>query len=1407
LNEKVNSTNKDVTKITETAIDNKSGAISPTGSKQVKLRKKSPKNVDKTEHNDSEVVIDENVIDKSEKENSKISANIFGKKVSTRRSKERVRHDSSDSDVSLDWKDDPKDLDFDITESDEKAKGNKSDTTPKEEPDKKQRSIKDAFSAMFQKKTKSEEQKLDKIIETTENGKENKAKDENIDTIFATVNEEKEDIPDNEDLKDKQENILPEESNTNDNEGDKKEKVEVKNESDETKRLNALQVKDACLMKMLSALSAVADDIDENVEEEEPDFTPRTKKKKKKVFTPVLNPSNKSNSLVETPRTPNSINRVAVARRNCLEFEDKENEKEEIKEQIEAKNEYIVVCKGIEGKLYMDKFVSGGVGNCILYNGEFMPPNKFEIETGCRGKKYKQSLYINKKPMVYLLKALGLEGQTLKGSAPRTPGGGGGGRPRKDSRGDSSGRDTPTLSSGRATPCSSGRATPVNLPTVKEKESDHSVKQILKEKIETKDSAKKPRKKKQRIDSVENDTENQVETPALTDLDNDNDSENLSRRSGRIARNQDKIIEKKKEQEFIEKELEELERKENERKKKGRLVFPKILQPQTQEIINQTKEEQQCVQLGSSDEEASSEAEISDELDSDDEKPSKATAAAKKKQPPAKLASIFVSKKKPAEEPEKVAARRAFLMSSAPDQCRNQLSQAIVEELHSYDVVFPKVSHVQQRDATPLWNLTEQLKSHKIIPEQSLKISEGSFTGQFLEKCTPRQRLEEIQVEKLNPSQIRHCVANLKSESSTQSRHENKQGGVSTQECDVASYPINKLFRRILHSKLVSDSKEFKSEQNQQEQNKPLKKRKRRSKEVELEIEYRNDLISGEPWTNKYRPRCAEDLILNKDEAVKLRDWLSSWSQSKLNRGSQSSSATSDSEFDECSELMGTCALITGPPGNGKSAAVYGIAEELGLHVLEVNASSCRTGKQVTSMLLEATQSQQVASNQPKLNFFKPSAPTLNSSDSSNSKPSDKYRKALILFEDVDVVFEDLDTGFYAAVSKICAATKRPIIFTSSDHSAADILNKNIRARFTHFRFTESMNPELVSLNLHLMCLSEGYNISLSSLKTMIAGSICLRQSILTTQYLTISRCFQEKEDNCEIKPKEKKNKRKSAGKECITLSGDEDDSGYSKLLNNSSSSSRGSHRINEYEIPQTQHSGSSHTKVMAKLNNFFKIEAINRKNLFPLQNEEDIKQVTGYSTILQHNLLLNSDVFETDIDASGDQAVPHKEEEHEKKPIEARKKYTREEKKQMEGLSDYLDVHCNNVLLEQYGLTVDYEMIKEDSERRCWKSLDISNSDELSETDTIEAIGCPTDEQEILCHTLPCQILVTNSRMDTLAGLRNILRNEECRKQVCREGKRGGRFYHYLAKYGFNPAPSCLANVCNTFLHKVKTE
>lgn len=98
--------------------------------------------------NDDITIVEEVVNDASNKD--KISLNIFGKKG--RRSKEKVRHDSGgSSDVSLDWKDDPEDLDFDPTFNDKDSKT----VVEPEKVDKKQRSIKDAFSFMMQKKAKT----------------------------------------------------------------------------------------------------------------------------------------------------------------------------------------------------------------------------------------------------------------------------------------------------------------------------------------------------------------------------------------------------------------------------------------------------------------------------------------------------------------------------------------------------------------------------------------------------------------------------------------------------------------------------------------------------------------------------------------------------------------------------------------------------------------------------------------------------------------------------------------------------------------------------------------------------------------------------------------------------------------------------------------------------------------------------------------------------------------------------------------------------------------------------------------------------------------------------------------------------------------------------------------------------
>ncbi|XP_015280171.1 PREDICTED: ATPase family AAA domain-containing protein 5 [Gekko japonicus] len=128
-------------------------------------------------------------------------------------------------------------------------------------------------------------------------------------------------------------------------------------------------------------------------------------------------------------------------------------------------------------------------------------------------------------------------------------------------------------------------------------------------------------------------------------------------------------------------------------------------------------------------------------------------------------------------------------------------------------------------------------------------------------------------------------------------------------------------------------------------------------------------------WTEKYQPQNSNELIGNTAAIKKLHRWLSEWkkrtyleenrAQEEEESGSQQESFDSmdfkddKSYSDEETELCNTVLLI-GPPGIGKTAAVYACAQELGFKIFEVNASCQRSGRQILSQLKEATQSHQV---------------------------------------------------------------------------------------------------------------------------------------------------------------------------------------------------------------------------------------------------------------------------------------------------------------------------------------------------------------------------------------------------------------------------------------------------------------
>lgn len=68
-------------------------------------------------------------------------------------------------------------------------------------------------------------------------------------------------------------------------------------------------------------------------------------------------------------------------------------------------------------------------------------------------------------------------------------------------------------------------------------------------------------------------------------------------------------------------------------------------------------------------------------------------------------------------------------------------------------------------------------------------------------------------------------------------------------------------------------------------------------------------------------------------------------------------------------------------------------------------------------------------SKQKDLSVNSPAATT--PTEKSNEEQNKKTATSLILFEEVDVIFDD-DSGFLAAIKTFMSTTKRPVILTTS---------------------------------------------------------------------------------------------------------------------------------------------------------------------------------------------------------------------------------------------------------------------------------------------------------------------------------------------------------------------------------------
>lgn len=236
-----------------------------------------------------------------------------------------------------------------------------------------------------------------------------------------------------------------------------------------------------------------------------------------------------------------------------------------------------------------------------------------------------------------------------------------------------------------------------------------------------------------------------------------------------------------------------------------------------------------------------------------------------------------------------------------------------------------------------------------------------------------------------------------------------------------------------------------------------IKKKKQPKKETErLKLKQSKDLEpivhlkqqineNNLSWTEKYKPKSAKDIIGQQGNSscmTKLMNWLQKWSSIHL--GTKKPKLIRPSLFSKSDD--GTyfkCALLSGPPGIGKTTTATLVAKELGFDVVEMNASDTRSKK------LLAEEVSQLLTTTSLAGFFKEgAAPT---------------KKHVLLMDEVDGMAGNEDRGGMQELIALIKITNIPIICMCNDRN-----HQKVRSLANYCYDLRFVRPRLEQIKVNL---------------------------------------------------------------------------------------------------------------------------------------------------------------------------------------------------------------------------------------------------------------------------------------------------------------------------------------------------
>ncbi|KGL79870.1 ATPase family AAA domain-containing protein 5, partial [Tinamus guttatus] len=568
-------------------------------------------------------------------------------------------------------------------------------------------------------------------------------------------------------------------------------------------------------------------------------------------------------------------------------------------------------------------------------------------------------------------------------------------------------------------------------------------------------------------------------------------------------------------------------------------------------------------------------------------------------------------------------AKREFLMSGLPELLKRQIAKkaAVLEAYCAAGSCFRTVVHVQQKDECyPLWKLKSpscpvltrlRKLDTKVTNVPNIPISLGEFSTVnsklsgdhsapvvsifklfFFPEVLRKHLLDEIMFSN-SQFPVRKYFYKLLKKQTEQLLFGNsiQENSSSTVKSEV-NQKHSENWKETKRKRKETEDRKSKRTKRIEDSEAEIKSRAARSLSAPIALSETNVIAGVEKedvlWTEKYQPQDSSELVGNKKEIEKLHSWLKEWKKradweekrnqkgAKEDKDHQDSLDSLDfkndkSDIEEETSLCNTV-LITGPPGVGKTAAVYACAQELGFKIFEVNASCQRSGRQILSQLKEATQSHQVdkkgvnahrpcffnscsSAKSPKkmyspkkalsprkpplsprgakrslppktlANYFKISSKRKNNDEIITSQEKNKENNqdsceekkdaetksvkeveggednrksatSLILFEEVDIIFDE-DAGFLNAIKTFMATAKRPIILTTNDPTFSLMFDG-------YFEEINFRTPSLVNAAsyLQVLCLAENLRTDVKDLAALLTTNNCdIRQSVLFLQF------------------------------------------------------------------------------------------------------------------------------------------------------------------------------------------------------------------------------------------------------------------------------------------------------------------